>query len=795
MAISLSITPIASLPLPLKGAGCSIIHLGDGKLLIAGGTTTGDIASNRAFIYNINTNAYTEVANIPISMARPSVAQTYSATSGYVIVVQGASVYQYVLSLNTWGVKTSPVDLTGATTLPLYTNYSLFFGGNYSANTYVQRYRQSAWGTPSTTVVPPTNTNYPQILLNTGENSAIVLAGGRIASTNAVTANSYKYNALTQTLAAVGSLNTARTDTAGGTFSDLSSIIVGGETASGTTASIESFNPTTEVWSTETAVLPVATSQLASAVVGDSLYVFGGRDSAGNILNTAYVISLDDTAPSISFSPDSGYFNTTQNITLTPSETSTIYYTLDGSTPTTSSSVYSAPLSISTTTTIKAFAVDTALNVGTIYTKVYTIDTIPPTAEAIPSSGVLPASGGNITLTASETSNFYYTLDGSTPTIASTFYTGPINITEDTTLKFIAVDLAGNESTVYTAVYVIDATAPILSFSHDLGLYTLPLTFYITSNEAATIFYTTDYSDPITNSNFTRVLYTGAFTVDYPCVIKAYGTDFNGNISAVYTTVIGDSSTGLFLSLLSTTNLMSPNNMVSSAFLQLTSSNTISSPHSLNVSALLNLTSNSELNTIVSLDNTSYITLTSTSTMTNVNGLAVSSYITLYSSTTLSPVTTNDLVYTVGVNTTTAGHFTYSNYPFNSLFTLNGITYGTSNSGIYVLTGTKDIDANISWEVRTVLSGFGSAAIKYIQDAYTTLRAYGDVFFKLLSGESTERSGYTIAFDDDSGLHRRRVKTHKGLRANNWQVSLSGDSQAEVVDTNITINESKRSIK
>ena len=53
--------------------------------------------------------------------------------------------------------------------------------------------------------------------------------------------------------------------------------------------------------------------------------------------------------------------------------------------------------------------------------------------------------------------NFFFTLDGTTPTSASTPYTGPINIIYTQTLKAIAV-VRGVQSAVTTATYTLDAT-------------------------------------------------------------------------------------------------------------------------------------------------------------------------------------------------------------------------------------------------------------------------------------------------------------------------------------------------
>jgi hypothetical protein len=51
----------------------------------------------------------------------------------------------------------------------------------------------------------------------------------------------------------------------------------------------------------------------------------------------------------------------------------------------------------------------------------------------------------------------HFTNDGSTPTVASTKYTGPVSVTATQTLKAVAVDAAGNVSPVRTLAYTIAA--------------------------------------------------------------------------------------------------------------------------------------------------------------------------------------------------------------------------------------------------------------------------------------------------------------------------------------------------
>ncbi len=86
------------------------------------------------------------------------------------------------------------------------------------------------------------------------------------------------------------------------------------------------------------------------------------------------------TPPITTALPSGGSYSTTQSVTLTANKPATIFYTTDNSPPTTSSTVYSSPIPISATTTIKFFAKDIDGNVESVKTQVYTFSSSVPSA-------------------------------------------------------------------------------------------------------------------------------------------------------------------------------------------------------------------------------------------------------------------------------------------------------------------------------------------------------------------------------------------------------------------------------
>ena len=110
----------------------------------------------------------------------------------------------------------------------------------------------------------------------------------------------------------------------------------------------------------------------------------------------------------------------------------------------------------------------------------------------------------------------HYTTDGSTPTSASATYTGPISITQTTTLKAIATASGMFDSDVSSATFTLQAAAP--AFDPPSGSYRHPQRVSISdASPGTTIYYTTDGTTPTTASP----QYDGPFMVFGTTTIKA----------------------------------------------------------------------------------------------------------------------------------------------------------------------------------------------------------------------------------------------------------------------------------
>ena len=139
-------------------------------------------------------------------------------------------------------------------------------------------------------------------------------------------------------------------------------------------------------------------------------------------------------------------------ITATP-DTAKIYYTIDGTEPTTAGKLYTAPDTIVKNCMIQAIAVADKWRDSSIDTLQFvnkSIETLPAPAFSVVQDAEKHCAVVTISALEGYTGyNFYYTTDGSEPTTASTLYTEPFEFYGETaTVKAIAAGEAYNDSPV-----------------------------------------------------------------------------------------------------------------------------------------------------------------------------------------------------------------------------------------------------------------------------------------------------------------------------------------------------------
>jgi N-acetylneuraminic acid mutarotase len=193
------------------------------------------------------------------------------------------------------------------------------------------------------------------------------------------------------------------------------------------------------------------------------LWLFGGFgfDSSGNSghLNDRWAFqSTVGTLPAITpaFSPGTGIYAAGQMVQISDATPSaTIYYTTDGSTPSTGSLVFSGPITISSTETLKAMATANHYASSAPAAATFTIAarTDTPTFNV---PGGTYSTVQVVTISDLWTgSTIYYTTDGSTPSASSPVYTSAITVSSTTTINAVAIAPSLAMSAVATATYTI----------------------------------------------------------------------------------------------------------------------------------------------------------------------------------------------------------------------------------------------------------------------------------------------------------------------------------------------------
>jgi hypothetical protein len=251
------------------------------------------------------------------------------------------------------------------------------------------------------------------------------------------------------------------------------------------------------------------------------------------VAGATYTIAAPPPAAAPTVSPAAGAYSSTQTVTLADSTPgAVIYYTADGSAPTTASAIYSTALTVSATTTVKAIAVAGGYSNSAVTSAAYTITAGSPVAspvslaaasnvDAIGTNGVRVTNGGL------DTWGFAYssTLLGSTVTWSGVAFNlgtaGTANAVSNTSITLPAVNSA--------KLYLLAAG---VNGSH------ANQTFVLTYTDGTTTTITQSVSDWYAAQNYTgeSIAVTMAYRINQYGVIDNHAVDLYGYSFAIDST-------------------------------------------------------------------------------------------------------------------------------------------------------------------------------------------------------------------------------------------------------------------
>jgi len=276
------------------------------------------------------------------------------------------------------------------------------------------------------------------------------------------------------------------------------------------------------------------------------------------------VVQVDTAAPSTDIACNTtacsdGWYHEPVAVSFAAADTGSsgvegVHYTTDESAPTELSTKYATPFTLSSKTTLEFRAYDHAGNAEPTQTQVIKIDTFAPTAGITCNSAACASAGWYhgpvmVALNGADTGGsgiaaVRYTVNGSTPNLTSSTYTGPFPVSATTTVKFRAWDVAGNVEVTQSQAVDIDAAPPTSGIScnnkacSSAGWYRGSVKVALSGADGgsgvAAIHYTTDGSTPTAASP----LYTAPLTLRASRNVKTLVIDNAGNSSAVRSTLV-----------------------------------------------------------------------------------------------------------------------------------------------------------------------------------------------------------------------------------------------------------------
>ena len=306
----------------------------------------------------------------------------------------------------------------------------------------------------------------------------------------------------------------------------------GGEVQEGATVTISCATEGATIYYTTNGSTPTtsSTKYTGAIAVNSAMTIKAMAAKSGNYTNSevataSFTIKAREVVATPVISPAGGEVQEGATVTISCATSgATVYYTTDGSTPTTSSAVYSGAITVNKAMTIKAMAAKSGYYTNSsVATAAFTIK-----AREVVATPVINPAGGEVeegtavTIScATSGATVYYTTDGSTPTTSSAVYSSAITVNEAMIIKAMAAKSGYySNSSVATATFTIKArevvATPVINPAGGEVEEGTAVTISCATS-GATVYYTTDGSTPTTSS----AVYSGAIAVNKAMTIKA----------------------------------------------------------------------------------------------------------------------------------------------------------------------------------------------------------------------------------------------------------------------------------
>ncbi len=181
-------------------------------------------------------------------------------------------------------------------------------------------------------------------------------------------------------------------------------------------------------------------------------------DIDGDSSSRAFSVTITEGTSTVAtpvFSPAGGTYEQSTVVSLsTATSGAAIYYTTNGTTPTTASTLYTSPRTVSASTTVKAIAAKSGLQDSAVASATYAIGVETPVFS--PAGGSYASPTVVSLTTATNGASIYYTTNGTTPSATNgTLYTSPRTISSSMTVKAIALKSGVQDSAVASETYAI----------------------------------------------------------------------------------------------------------------------------------------------------------------------------------------------------------------------------------------------------------------------------------------------------------------------------------------------------